>query len=303
VRVATILPIGNLSRQAFRQRPAVVARRLSVTHAKIARMKASQPVPRTNEFGQLIGPDVPGWVSPQFPPRAALAGRYCRVEPYDPARHARDAWEAQGDDPRGERWTYSFSGPYADFAAYEKWGIEAQASRDPQFYAIVDGTSGRAVGSCSYLRIDPRHGVIEIGHIYFSPRLARTRAATEAMYLMMANVFDLGYRRYEWKCDSCNLPSRAAATRLGFTYEGMFRQAIVNKGRNRDTTWFAIIDRDWQGGLREAYLRWLDPANFDAQGRQKLRLSALTAPFVERDSADAWPPLPRPVEQGSGQES
>ena len=299
MRVESILPTGNLSRQAFPDRSAVVARQLSARHAKIARMKESQPAPRTNEFGQPIGPALPGWNAPPFPPREVLTGRYCRVEPYDPARHARDLWEAQGDDPRGERWTYSFSGPYADFAAYEKWGRDAQASRDPQFYAILDAASGRAVGSCSYLRIDPKHGVIEIGHIYFSPRLARTRAATEAMYLMMANAFALGYRRYEWKCDSCNLPSRAAATRLGFTYEGMFRQAIVNKGRNRDTTWFAILDRDWNGGLQEAYLRWLDPANFDAQGGQKLRLSALTAPFVEQDSAAAWPPLPA---RGSGQE-
>ena len=109
------------------------------------------------------------------------------------------------------------------------------------------------------MRIEPRHGVIEIGNIYFSPRLSRTRAATEAMYLLMANAFELGYRRYEWKCDSCNLPSRAAATRFGFTYEGMFRQAIVNKGRNRDTSWFSIIDGDWNGGLKDAYLRWLDP--------------------------------------------
>ena len=262
-------------------------------------MSESKSAPRVNEFGQPIGRDLPDWKAPPFPRREVLTGRYCRVEPYDPARHARDLWEAQGDDPRGERWTYSFSGPYADFAAYEQWGRDAQASRDPQFYAIVDTASGRAVGSCSYLRIDPRHGVIEVGHIYFSPRLARTRAATEAMYLLMANAFGLGYRRYEWKCDSCNLPSRAAATRLGFTYEGMFRQAIVNKGRNRDTTWFAIIDRDWNRGLRAAYLRWLDPANFDAQGGQKLRLSALTAPFVEQDSAAAWPPLPA---RGSGQE-
>jgi RimJ/RimL family protein N-acetyltransferase len=297
MRVESILPTGNLSRQAFPERPAVVARQLSARHAKILRMQQSKSAPRLNEFGQPIGPDLPGWSSPPFPPREVLTGRYARVEPYDPVRHARDLWDAQADDPRGERWTYSFSGPYADFAAYEHWGRDAQASRDPQFYAIVDAASGRAVGSCSYLRIDPRHGVIEVGHIYFSPRLARTRAATEAMYQIMANAFALGYRRYEWKCDSCNLPSRAAATRFGFTYEGMFRQAIVNKGRNRDTTWFAIIDRDWHRGLRDAYLRWLDPANFDAQGAQKHRLSALTAPFVEKDSAEAWPPL-----RSSGQE-
>jgi RimJ/RimL family protein N-acetyltransferase len=134
------------------------------------------------------------------------------------------------------------------------------------------------------MRIEPKHGVIEVGNIYFSPRLARTRAATEAMYLLMANAFGLGYRRYEWKCDSCNLPSRAAATRFGFTYEGLFRQAIVNKGRNRDTSWFAIIDADWNGGLRDAYLRWLSEDNFDVNGAQKLRLSELTAPFVHARS-------------------
>jgi RimJ/RimL family protein N-acetyltransferase len=258
----------------------------------------SREPPRVNEFGQPVGRDLPGWSAPPFPPHRALAGRHCRLEPIDAARHARDLWEAQSDDERGERWTYSFSGPYADFAAFETWCRDARESRDPQFYAIVDEAGGRAVGSCSYLRIEPRHGVVEIGHIYFSPRLARTRAATEAIYLMAANAFELGYRRFEWKCDSCNLPSRAAATRFGFTYEGMFRQAIVNKGRNRDTTWFAIVDGDWNGGLKDAYLRWLDAGNFDAQGRQRLRLSRLTEPFVERDSADAWPPMPR----SSGQE-
>ena len=253
-------------------------------------MNQSRNPPRLNEFGQPIGQALPGWKAPPFPPHVPLAGRYCRVEPIDAGRHAPDLWEAQSDDVRNERWTYSYSGPYADFAAYREWCQEAQASRDPQFYAIVDAATGRAVGSCSYLRIEPKHGVVEVGNIYFSPRLARTRAATESMYLLMANVFSLGFRRYEWKCDSCNLPSRAAATRFGFTYEGMFRQAIVNKGRNRDTTWFAVIDADWNGGLREAYLRWLDPANFAVDGRQKTRLSALTAPFVQRDSADAWPP-------------
>jgi len=246
---------------------------------------------RYNEHGQTIGRDLDGWVSPPFPEPRALAGRYCRVEPLDSARHARPLFEAQAEDVAGERWTYSFSGPFADFAAYEQWSQQSQASRDPQFYAIVDAASGRALGSASYMRIDPKHGVIEVGNIYFSPRLARTRAATEAMYLMMANAFALGYRRYEWKCDSCNLPSRAAATRFGFTYEGMFRQAIVNKGRNRDTTWFAIVDGDWKRGLEAAFQGWLDPANFDASGRQKQSLSALTAPFVERDSADAWPPF------------
>jgi RimJ/RimL family protein N-acetyltransferase len=250
--------------------------------------------PRINEFGQPVGRALPGWRAPPVPPRAVLTGRYSRVEPLDDAAHARDLWDAQLDDPQGLRWTYSFHGPYSDFAGYQAWVQRAQASRDPQFYAIVDAASGRAAGTCSYMRIEPAHGVIEVGNIWLATRLSRTRAATEAMYLLMANAFALGYRRYEWKCDSCNLPSRAAATRLGFTYEGMFRQAIVNKGRNRDTTWFAIVDGDWHGGLQAAYLRWLDPVNFGADGTQKSRLSDLTAPFVARDSAQAWPPLPAP---------
>ncbi len=239
---------------------------------------------RFNEFGQPIGFALPAWSAPPFPPHAVLAGRYCRLEPLNAATHARALYEAQREDVNGERWTYSFNGPFADLAAYERWMRDAEHSRDPQHYAIVDAASGNAVGSATYLRIEPKHGVIEIGNIYFSPRLARTRAATEAIYLFAANVFELGYRRFEWKCDSCNLPSRAAAVRFGFSYEGLFRQAIVNKGRNRDTCWFAIIDRDWNAGLKQAYLRWLEPANFDAAGRQKSSLSALTAPFVQARS-------------------
>lgn len=237
---------------------------------------------RTNEHGQPIGFALPGWQAPPFPPHATLDGNYCRLEPLQASRHARDLWEAQAEDAAATRWTYSYSGPFTGFEEFEKWMSGAQASRDPQSYAIV--VDGRAVGMASYLRIDPKNGVIEIGQIYYSPRLARTRAATEAMFLFMCNAFDLGYRRYEWKCDSCNLPSRAAATRYGFTYEGKFRQAIVYKGRNRDTTWFSIIDADWSAGLKQAYLRWLDPANFDAAGGQKLKLSDLTTPYVHARS-------------------
>ena len=247
-------------------------------------MKPPDSTPRTNEFGQPIGFALPDWKPPPFPPHVSLSGRYSRVEPLSAAKHARDIYEAQSEDREGARWTYLFQGPYDKFADYEAWCSGAEGSRDPQFYAIVDAASGRAAGTCAYMRIEPRHGVIEIGIIYYSPRLSRTRASTEAMYLLMANAFDLGYRRYEWKCDSCNLPSRAAATRFGFTYEGLFRQAIVNKGRNRDTSWFAIIDRDWNGGLEDAYLRWLSGDNFDANGAQKLRLSELTAPFVYQKS-------------------
>lgn len=237
---------------------------------------------RSNELGQPIGFAVPDWQPPPFPPHVELKGRHCRIEPLLAARHARDLWEAQAEDTTGATWTYLFNGPFADFPAFETWMRGLEPSRDPQFYAIV--VDGRAVGMASYLRIDPKHGVIEIGHIYYSPRLARTRAATEAMYLFMANAFALGYRRYEWKCDSCNLPSRAAATRYGFTYEGKFRQAIVYKDRNRDTCWFSIIDADWHAGLKDAYLLWLDPANFDERGVQRQRFSALTAPFVHARS-------------------
>ncbi len=219
-----------------------------------------------------------------MPPRENLSGNYCRLEPLDADRHARDLFDAQAEDAEGRRWTYSFFGPFENFAAFETWCRAAQVAQDMLFFAIVDRTTDRALGYASYMRIVPAHGVIEIGNIFFAPRLARTRAATEAMFLFMQQAFALGYRRYEWKCDSGNLPSRAAAQRLGFTYEGLFRRAIVNKGRNRDTTWFAVIDEDWNGGLRDAYLRWLDPANFDARGGQKLRLSELTAPFVHARS-------------------
>ncbi|KAK1937096.1 Uncharacterized protein P3T76_009874 [Phytophthora citrophthora] len=140
--------------------------------------------------------------------------------------------------------------------------------------------NGQAVGGTDYLRIEPSHGVIEIGHIYYSSCLSKTCAATEAMYLLAANAFQLGYRRYEWKCDSLNVPSRKAAARYGFMFEGTFRQVVVYKGRNRDTSWFSIIDKDWNGGLKSAFERWLDTTNFDENGQQKLKRSTLTAPFV-----------------------
>ena len=152
-----------------------------------------------------------------------------------------------------------------------------RAARIPSSTRSSIGSSGKAIGVASYLRIDRQNGVIEVGHLAFSPLLQRTRAATEAMYLMMKHAFDSGYRRYEWKCNSLNAPSRAAATRLGFSYEGLFRQAVMWRGRNRDTAWFSILDTEWPR-LDAAFQRWLDPENFDAAGKQKLRLSDLTAP-------------------------
>jgi RimJ/RimL family protein N-acetyltransferase len=219
---------------------------------------------------------VPGWCPPPRPPREPLAGRLCRLEPLEPARHAADLFRAYALDPDARHWTYLPYGPFADEAALRGWMEAACRGDDPLFFAVVDGTSGRAVGVASWLRIDPPNGSIEVGHLRFSSLLQRRPAATEAMYLMMGRAFALGYRRYEWKCDALNAPSRAAALRLGFAFEGVFRQATVMKGRNRDTAWFAVTDRDWPA-LDGAFRRWLEPANFDAEGRQRVRLSAMTA--------------------------
>jgi RimJ/RimL family protein N-acetyltransferase len=204
-----------------------------------------------------------------------MIGRDCEVAPLDVARHASELFEANGDDLSGRNWTYLSIEAPPTLDAYRTWLTHITAGDDPLFHAIIDRASGRAVGVASYLRIDPEPGVIEVGHINFSPRLQRTRAATEAMFLMMKRVFtELGYRRYEWKCDSLNAPSRAAAARLGFRFEGIFRQALVYKGRNRDTAWFSIIDSEWPT-LERAFERWLDPANFDDAGRQRISLATL----------------------------
>ena len=174
-------------------------------------------------------------------------------------------------------WTYLPYGPFERLDAYRAWADQVAAADDPLFHTIVDGASGRAAGVASLMRIDPINGVIEVGHIKYTPALQRTAAATEAMFLLMRRVFDeLGYRRYEWKCDALNAPSRAAATRLGFMFEGIFRQAVVYKGRNRDTAWFSIIDREWPA-LKSAYERWFAADNLDAQGRQRRSLGDLIA--------------------------
>ena len=204
-----------------------------------------------------------------------MEGRYCRVEPVDPGRDAVDLYAAYQLDKEGRNWTYLPHGPYSRFEDYLKYLERAAASDDPFVHCVIERSSGRAVGVASYMRIDAAAGVIEVGGINYSPLLQRTPAATEAMYMMMRRVFDeLGYRRYEWKCDALNAHSRAAATRLGFQYEGLFRQATVYKGRNRDTCWCSILDREWPA-LKQAFERWLDPANFDAAGQQRQNLSNL----------------------------
>lgn len=219
-----------------------------------------------------IGFPVPGWTPRPSPPRTPMIGRWCRVEALDVERHAAELHEANLDDVEGHNWTYLTSEPFRELEPYRAWLAKMNAAGDPMFHAIVDAASGKAVGVAAFLRIDPANGVIEVGHINYSPRLQRTAAATEAMYLMMRRVFDeLGYRRYEWKCDSLNAASRAAAERLGFTFEGVFRQALVYKGRNRDSAWFSMLDREWPTH-RAAFERWLDSANFDDAGRQRTRL-------------------------------
>jgi len=228
---------------------------------------------RTNAFGQPIGRELSGWQSPSRPARSVLDGRFCRVEPLDVARHVRQLYDANALDPEGRMWTYLFSGPFSSFEEYRAWLEPRPASDDPLFFAFVDKGRAQAVGTGAYLRIDTGNGVVEVGHLAFSPLMQRSPVATEAMYLMMKNAFELGYRRYEWKCDSLNAASRRAAERLGFTFEGIFRQAIVYKGRSRDTAWFSIVDREWPA-LDAMFRQWLEPANFDADGRQRRSLAA-----------------------------
>jgi RimJ/RimL family protein N-acetyltransferase len=230
-----------------------------------------------NELGQPIGFPVPGWTARPRPDRSVMAGRWCRVEPLEPERHGQALLAANEADREGRMWTYLPYGPFADHGSYATWLARAAESDDPLFHAVVDASSGRALGVASFLRIEPAVGVIEVGHIAYAPALQRTPAATEAMYLMMRRVFDeLGYRRYEWKCDALNEPSRRAAERLGFTFEGTFRQATLYKGRNRDTAWYSIIDKEWPE-RKAAFEAWLEPGNFDALGRQRARLSPACA--------------------------
>ena len=228
-----------------------------------------------NHLGQPIGFPLPDWTPRPRPPRSAIEGRFCNVEPIDPARHAADLHAANLLDTQGRNWTYLPYGPFARLDDYRDWLERENSGDDPLRHAIIERRSGRAVGVASLMRIDPAAGVIEVGGILYAPPLQRTPAATEAMYLMMRRVFDeLGYRRYEWKCDSLNAPSRAAALRLGFRFEGTFRQATVYKARNRDSCWFSILDSEWPA-LKEAFERWLDPGNFDAAGRQRQSLPSL----------------------------
>lgn len=232
--------------------------------------------PRLNHLGQPIGDALDGWTPPPRPSVTALDGTFTRLERLDPPRHARALHEANGLDVEGRNWTYLPVGPFATFEEYDGWLTTMAAGADPYFFAVVDRATGRPVGVTSYLRIDPAAGSIEVGHINFSPLAQRTSVATESMVLMMRYAFQLGYRRYEWKCDALNAPSRVAAERLGFTFEGIFRQAVIYKQRNRDTAWYSILDREFPA-LERAFAAWLSPENRDAEGRQRRRLADLIA--------------------------
>jgi RimJ/RimL family protein N-acetyltransferase/ribosomal protein S18 acetylase RimI-like enzyme len=229
---------------------------------------ASEPEPGT---GNPVGPQVDATPA-RRPGPVVLEGRFGRIEKLDAARHGAELWEAVRTDDR--LWSYLGYGPFADRAAFDAWLIERPKLEDPYSYAILT-SSGAAVGIATLMEIRPAMRVIEVGHILYGTPLQRTPLATEAQYLLARYVFEtLGYRRYEWKCNALNAPSRRAARRFGFTYEGLFRSHMIVKGRNRDTAWFSMLDTEWPA-RKQAFERWLAPDNFDADGRQKLRLAAL----------------------------
>ncbi len=258
---------------------------------------------KTNKYLQPTGAALPDWQPRSRPQRVLLAGRYCRLEPLTPQTHTKTLWEAWSKAEDGRDWTYMSVGPFAGEQQFAEFVASAAASTDPLHFAVIDQKTDSAMGSLSLMRIDPANGVAEVGFVAFSPALKRTVQATEAHYLLMKYAFDeLGYRRYEWKCDSLNGPSRRAALRLGFRFEGLFRQAVVYKGRTRDTAWFSVIDSEWPL-LKAAFETWLSEANLP-QGKQLASLSSLreklaagntdgekitvnVRPLVESDY-DAW---------------
>ncbi|NWK77286.1 GNAT family N-acetyltransferase [Aquitalea sp. LB_tupeE] len=238
-----------------------------------------------NQYGQLHGVALPEWRACPAPQPVVLQGKYCRLEPLSAVEHAAGLHAAMQADGADANWTYLGYGPFASLADYTAWLTGMEGLSDPQFYTIVDIANGQPVGLASYLRIDAANGVIEVGHLNYSPLLQQKPAATEAMYLMMRHAFELGYRRYEWKCNALNLPSRRAAERLGFLFEGLFRQSMVIKGRNRDTAWYSILDSEWPA-VRQVLEQWLNAENFDATGRQRQALSRLMSAWRNRGVTD-----------------
>jgi RimJ/RimL family protein N-acetyltransferase len=228
----------------------------------------------TSSTDMPIGPRVDASAA-QRPRGTTLRGRLVTLAPLDPAAHGHALYAATRGEAADQLWMYLFEGPFSNRADFDLHLQRIAAAEDPLFLAILDAASGEAVGYAAYMRIEPVHRVIEVGSILYTPRLQHTALATEAMYLMARHVFeDLGYRRYEWKCNALNAPSRRAALRFGFTFEGVFRQHMIVKGRNRDTAWFSMLDSEWPA-RKANFERWLDPSNFDPGGRQKTALSAL----------------------------
>ena len=234
-----------------------------------------------NALGMPIGEPVENWSPPPMPPRRAMRGGYCIVEPLSVEKHSADLFRANQLDRENRIWVYLPYGPFDTLDDYQRWMTATCLGGDPMFFAILDRQTNQAAGVASYLRINPEAGSIEVGHINYSPAMQSTAMATEAMYLMMKNAFALGYRRYEWKCNALNQRSRTAATRLGFTFEGIFRQMLIVKNRNRDSAWYSILDKEWSA-VEPAFQAWLAADNFDETGRQRQSLSTLTAKALNR---------------------
>jgi len=227
--------------------------------------------------------DLSKWAPCRLPEAKILTGQFVRLEPLNAKKHGDDLFKDASQASEARRFDYLMENPTPSRAEFDAFLQRAELSRDPLYFAVIDQETGRAIGRQSFLRIEPAHGVIEIGHIYWGPLLRGRRQATEAQFLFADYVFsELGYRRYEWKCNNDNQPSKIAAKRFGFSFEGIFRQHMVTKGKNRDTAWFSIIDTDWVK-LRPLYLKWLQRDNFDATGNQKIRLSDLTAKVISQN--------------------
>lgn len=236
-----------------------------------------------NRYGQPIGESLLHRDQPPYPNAVAMLGNWCRLEPIDANRHADALWDAFAEAPDDRGWTYLSWGPFADRDTFRAWVDEMSEEFYSPFWAVV--VDDKACGFGCYLAISPTHFSLEIGHLHFAPRLWRTPAATEALHLWIEHAFTLGYRRVEWKCDVLNAPSRSAARRLGFSFEGIFRNHRRFRGHNRDTAWYAIVEEDWPA-LNAIHRTWLDPANFDEAGTQRFRLSERTSGLRHPDPVD-----------------
>lgn len=228
-----------------------------------------------NKYDQPIGEPLPNWSERAYPQRKILDGQYCKLEPYIVNQHAKDLYDAYSQAPDDRDWTWLPIGPFQSFNDYLEYARQFETTQDPIHYAVINKETQKAVGSIAIMRIDTLNGVLEMGYVLYSPLLKKTTIATEAQFLLMQYVFEeLKYRRYEWKCDSFNEPSKKAALRLGFTYEGTFRKLIVYKNRSRDTAWFSLLDDEWPRN-KSIFQAWLDPKNFDKNGHQILSIQQL----------------------------